>query len=121
MSPISGCFRHRRPPAAAASDLERAEPGREIAQLGVVEALAAKHQHRIAIDRLPDRVDGRGIDPLGEVNAVGLGGKQRMKLAQFNGHGIFAAVRGPAGGSRRPSSRVNRARRLWAFGLIAKS
>ena len=80
------------PPATSrrsATDFERAELGGEIAQLRVVESLAAKHQHRIAIDRLPDRVDRRRIHRPGEVDAVGLGGEQRMKLAQFKLHAIF--------------------------------
>jgi hypothetical protein len=101
------------PPATGrrgAADLERAEPGSEIAQLRVVEALAAKHQHRIAVDRLPDRADGSGIDRLGEVDAVGLGGKQRMKLAQFKGHAIFPSTSASHTASRRPPMRVKRAR-----------
>ena len=81
------------PPSAAArrrpADLERPEPRREIAQLRIVEALVAKHQHGITIDRLPDRLDHRRIDRPGEVDAIRLGGKQRMKLAQFEAHAIF--------------------------------
>ena len=38
-------------PRADAADLQRAEAGGEIAQLGVGQALVAEHQHRIAVDR----------------------------------------------------------------------
>src|SRR5208282_375583 len=75
-APLGGC------PA----DLERAEIAGEVAQLRVVELLVAKHQHGVAVDRRPNRVDRCSIDGLGEVYATDFGGEVRIDPPYLDGH-----------------------------------
>src|SRR6516225_681893 len=76
------------PPTAAGrpADFERAKIAREVAQLRIIEALVVEHQHGVAVDRLPDRIDRLPIDPLAEINPADFGDEMRIDLPNLDGH-----------------------------------
>ena len=82
-----GDVRHLRaqPPlyigAATAGELQLAEVAGEFHLPLVVERLAAEHQHRIAVNGLPQRRDCGRIERTPDIDAADLADKQRMKLA----------------------------------------
>ena len=88
MSPICGIASRRLPPwSARRGRSPGAEPGSEVAQLRIAQALIVKHQHRVAIDGVPDGVDGRAsigwlrsMPPTSAANS-------RMQSAKLDGHG----------------------------------
>jgi hypothetical protein len=56
--------------------------------------LIAKHQHGVAVDCLPNRIDGRPIDTLAKVDAADLGDEERIDLPNLDGHGTSSVSPG---------------------------
>ena len=72
--------------SGSAADLQRAEAGREVAQLRVAEALVAEDHDGVAIYRGPHGIE-RGIaDRLAEIDAHDLCGKRRRKWSRLDRH-----------------------------------
>jgi hypothetical protein len=65
------------------TNLELAEIARKIAQPLVIEMLVMEYQHSVAVDRLPDSVDHRGISGFTELDAADFGGEPRMNRPNF--------------------------------------
>ena len=54
--------------------------------------LVVKHQHRIAVDRLPDRIDRYAIDRPSEVDPADFGDEGRINLPYLDGHATSSLV-----------------------------
>ena len=87
-----GDVRHFRPQpavyigAAAARDLQLAEMAGECHLALVVEMLAAKDQHGVAVDRFGNGVDRGSLERPADIDAAYLADKQRMQLADAQLH-----------------------------------
>jgi hypothetical protein len=66
----------------------------KFAQLLVAQTLVMKHQHGVAIDRLPQRLHTRPVDRPGEIHTADFADKKRMQLANFDAHAFFPRYRG---------------------------
>ena len=65
------------------------EPGGEGELLVVREPLIPEDDHRVAVHRLADRLEGVLAARLPEVDGAGFGAEGRMQLAKFEGHVSF--------------------------------
>jgi hypothetical protein len=68
------------------TNLELAEIARKIAQPFVIEMLVMEYQHGVAVDRLPDCVDYRGIDEPTKLDAADFGSELRTNRPNLHRH-----------------------------------
>ena len=68
------------------TNLELAEIASKIAQPFVIEMLVMEYQHGVAVDRLPDSADHRGISGFIEFDAANFGSELRMNRPNFDRH-----------------------------------
>ena len=99
-------LRDRQPSFAAlqraTTDLQVTETGGEIAQLAVRQALVGKHQHGVAVDRVPDVANRGRFHRLAEVEASDRRGEVRTEGLGVDGHAgssvCFPGPLAPSGG-----------------------